>query len=249
MSGFWSKDEVLAAVYHAGDIDSIFLLLWVLGIATAFMTAFYMFRMWFMTFAGEARSTYHAHESPKIMTIPLIILAGLAITSGFALLAGDGFKSFMEVPIEEHVIAGHESVLDIAAGIFTDPLTYVSLVLAVVGILLAYRMYYAPGFDRSIFSRGIIGALQRALENRWYISKFYDDFAYKVWYGFSLVCDAFDRRIIDGIVNGFSYLGANTGGVLRKAQSGNVQRYASLIIVGIVVLLALLLFVVPWGGW
>jgi len=254
LSGFWSKDEVLAAVYHAGDLDPTFLLLWVLGIATAFMTAFYMFRMWFMTFAGEARSDYHAHESPKIMTIPLILLAGLAITSGFALFAGDGFKALMEGPIEDlpdvgPIVSGHESASDIAVEIFTDPLTYVSLVLAVVGILLAYRIYYLPGFDRSVFARGITGKFQRALENRWYISKFYDDFAYKVWYGFSLVCDAFDRRVIDGAVNGFSYLGANTGGVLRKAQSGNVQRYASLIIVGIVVLLALLLFVVPWGGW
>jgi NADH-quinone oxidoreductase subunit L len=249
LSGFWSKDEVLAAVWHAGDLDPMFTLLWILGIATAFMTAFYMFRMWFMTFAGEARSVYHAHESPRIMTIPLIILAGLAITSGFALFAGDGFKAFMELPIEEHVVAGHESVVDVAVEIFTDPLTYVSLVLAVAGILLAYRMYYLPGYDRSVFGRGLAGRLQRALENRWYISKFYDDFAYKVWYGFSLVCDAFDRRVIDGAVNGFSYLGANTGGVIRKAQSGNVQRYASIIIIGIVVLLAFLLFLQPWGGW
>ncbi len=249
LSGFWSKDEVLAAVYHAGDLDTTFLLLWILGIATAFMTAFYMFRMWFMTFTGEARSEYHAHESPKTMTIPLIILAGLALVSGFALFAGDGFKAFMELPIEEHVIAGHESAIDIVVEIFTDPLTYVSLVLAAVGILLAYRLYYMPGFDRSVFGRGVAGTLQRALENRWYISKFYDDFAYKVWYGFSVVCDAFDRRVIDGMVNGFSYLGANTGGVIRKAQSGNVQRYASLIILGIVVLLAFLLFIVPWGGW
>ena len=250
LSGFWSKDEVLAAVYHAGDLDPTFLLLWVLGIATAFMTAFYMFRMWFMTFAGEARSTYHAHESPKIMTIPLIILAGLAITSGFALFMGDGFKAFMGGSIEGLVPGAHEEgLVDIAIEIFTDPLTYVSLALAVVGILMAYRIYYMPGFDRSVFARGAAGTLQRALENRWYISKFYDDFAYKVWYGFSLACDWFDRRVIDGIVNGFSFLGANTGGVIRKAQSGNVQRYASLVVLGIVLLLAFLLFVVPWGGW
>ncbi len=91
-SGFWSKDEVLAAVYHAGEFDPVFFLLWAMGIATAFMTAFYMFRMWFMTFAGEPRSDYHAHESPKIMTVPLMILAGLAMVSGFALFIGEGFK-------------------------------------------------------------------------------------------------------------------------------------------------------------
>jgi NADH-quinone oxidoreductase subunit L len=250
LSGFWSKDEVLAAVWHAGEFDWMFTLLWVLGIATAFMTAFYMFRMWFMTFAGEQRSDFHAHESPKTMTVPLMILAGLAIISGFALFIGEGFKAFMEGSIHELVPgAHHESLTDIAVEIFADPLTYVSLALAVAGILLAYRIYYLPGFDRSVFARGAQGKVQKALENRWYISQFYDDFAYKVWYGFSLVADAFDRHVIDGIVNGFAYLGANTGGRIRKSQTGNVQRYASLIVVGIIALLLLMLYVLPWGGW
>jgi NADH:ubiquinone oxidoreductase subunit 5 (subunit L)/multisubunit Na+/H+ antiporter MnhA subunit len=63
LSGFWSKDEVLAAVYNAGSFDWMFFVLWAMGVATAFMTAFYMFRMWFMTFGGEPRSEVHAHES------------------------------------------------------------------------------------------------------------------------------------------------------------------------------------------
>ena len=248
LSGFWSKDEVLAAVYHAGDWDPVFTLLWILGIATAFMTAFYMFRMWFLTFTGEPRSEYHAHESPKIMTVPLMILAGLAIVSGFALFIGQGIKGFMAGAIGDTPIHYEAEPLgDIAVEIFTDPLTYVSLVLAVAGILIAYRIYYMPGFDRSVFARGVPGAFQRALENRWYISKFYDDFAYKVVYGFSIVADLFDRYVIDGIVNGFAYLGANTGNRIRKAQSGNVQRYASLIVVGIVLLLIFVIYVVPWG--
>ncbi len=71
----------------------MFFVLWAMGIATAFMTAFYMFRMWFMTFSGEPRSEYHAHESPKVMTVPLMILAGLAIVSGFALFIGSGSSS------------------------------------------------------------------------------------------------------------------------------------------------------------
>ena len=250
LSGFWSKDEVLAAVWHAGEFDSIFFVLWFMGIATAFLTAFYMFRMWFLTFAGEPRSDYHAHESPKTMTVPLIILAGLAVSSGFALFIGDGFKLFMEGSIEELVPgAAVESLGDIAVEIFTDPLTYVSLVMAFAGIFLAYRMYYVPGFDRSRFSSGVAGKLQRALENRWYISKFYDDFAVKVVYGLSLVCDAFDRYVIDGIVNGFAYLGGMTGGAIRKVQDGNVQRYTAVIVVGICLILIFVLYILPWGGW
>jgi len=246
LSGFWSKDEVLSAVYHAGDFNASFFLLWALGVATAFMTAFYMFRMWFMTFAGEPRTDFHAHESPRLMTVPLMILAALAMTSGFALFIGKGFKAFMSGAIG---LGAEGSPADIASEIFTDPLTYVSLAMAVVGILIAYRIYYLSGFDRSVFARGVSGKFQKALENRWYISKFYDDFAVDVVYAFSRLADWFDRIVIDGIVNGFAYLGARSGGVMRKAQDGNVQRYTALIIVGICVLLIFVLYILPWGGW
>ena len=252
LSGFWSKDEVLSSVYHAGSIDATFTVLWVMGVATAFLTAFYMFRMWFMTFSGGPRSEYHAHESPKLMTVPLMILAGLAVISGFALFVGEGFKAFMDRSLEGagvHISGAEESLSEIAVEVFTSPFTYLVLAVVAVGILVAYRIYYMPGFDRSVFARGVPGKFQRALENRWYISKFYDDFAYKVVYGFSKLCDLFDRYIIDGAVNGVAYLGANTGGVLRKAQSGDVQRYASIIVIGIVVLIFLVVFVMPWGGW
>jgi proton-translocating NADH-quinone oxidoreductase chain L len=249
-SGFWSKDEILASVYSAGEFNSLFFLLWFMGIATAFMTAFYMFRMWFMTFAGEPRSDYHAHESPRLMTFPLLILAALAVTSGFALFVGDGFGAFTGDSISELFHGGHhETAADILSHIFGDPLTYVSLVLAAMGILLAYRMYYMQGFDRSVFASGLSGRLQTALENRWYISKFYDDFAVKVVYGLSLVADAFDRYVIDGMVNGFAFLGARSGKVIRRAQTGNVQRYASLIVIGLCLLLIFMLYIVPWGGW
>ena len=251
LSGFWSKDEVLSAVYNAGSFNATFSLLWVMGVATAFMTAFYMFRMWFMTFSGSPRSEYHAHESPKIMTVPLMILSGFALVSGFALFLGSGFRQFLEGSLTEGsppavaLAAEHESLGAIAADVFTSPLTYLVLGLVIVGILLAYRIYYMPGFDRSRFAAGVPGKFQRALENRWYISKFYDDFAVVVIYGFSKLADAFDRRVIDGAVNGFAYLGARTGNVIRKAQSRNVQRYASLVVVAMV---ALLLFILLVGG-
>jgi len=180
----------------------------------------------------------------------LMILASLALVSGFALFVGEGFKKFLERSIEELPVTPlHESLGDIAVTIFSDPLTYVSLAMAAVGILIAYRIYYMPGFDRSVFAKGFPGTIQRALENRWYISKFYDDFAYKVWYGFSLAADWFDRKVIDGLVNGFAYLGANTGESIRKAQSGNVQRYTGFVVLGIILLLLFVVYIFPWGGW
>jgi proton-translocating NADH-quinone oxidoreductase chain L len=256
LSGFWSKDEVLTAVYHAGSFDWTFFILWSMGIATAFMTAFYMFRMWFMTFGGEPRTEAHAHESPKVMSVPLMILAGLAVVSGFAFFIGEGFRTFVGRSLGGLVEAEGGSLSELAVEIFTDPFTYLTLGLVVVGIFIAYRIYYVPGFDRSVFVRGIPGKFHKALENRWYISKFYDDFAYKVWYGFSLVADAFDRRVIDGIVNGFSFLGARTGNVIRKAQTGDVRRYTSLVVLGIVLLILFVVYILPWlqgeswfSGW
>jgi proton-translocating NADH-quinone oxidoreductase chain L len=256
LSGFWSKDEVLTAVYHAGSFDWTFFILWSMGIATAFMTAFYMFRMWFMTFGGEPRTETHAHESPKVMSVPLMILAGLAVVSGFALFIGEGFRTFVGRSLGGLVEAEGGSLSELAVEIFTDPFTYLTLGIVVAGIFIAYRIYYLPGFDRSVFARGVPGKFQKALENRWYISKFYDDFAYKLWYGFSLVADAFDRRVIDGIVNGFSFLGARTGNVIRKAQTGDVRRYTSLVVLGIVLLILFIVYILPWlrgedwfSGW
>ena len=251
LSGFWSKDEVLAAVYSAGSFHSTFFLLWAMGVATAFLTAFYMFRMWFMTFAGKPRSDYHAHESPKLMSWPLVVLTGLALTSGAALFIGIGFKAFMEEPLlgtGMNVLVEHETLPDIFSGVFLEPFTYLILGLVIVGILIARQVYLVPGFDRAVFARGVPGTLQRALENRWYISKFYDDFAVTVVYGFSKLADLFDRYVIDGAVNGIAYIGARTGGVIRKAQSGDVQRYASLVILGIVLLLIFLLLFSPGGA-
>jgi len=253
LSGFWSKDEVLSSVFEAGEADPVFTLLWIMGVTTAFLTAFYMFRMWFMTFAGEPRSEFHAHESPRIMTVPLMILASLAVVSGFALFIGSGFIGFTEGAIEDMPVPiepEHEPHMDIAVGVFSDPLTYVTLVLAVVGIFLAHRIYYRPGFDRTVFSTGVPGKVQKALENRWYVSQFYDDFAYKVVYSFSLLADAFDRYVIDGLVNGIAYLGANLGRSIRKAQTGDVRGYTSLVIIGIVLLILLMIYFVPWArGW
>ena len=249
LSGFWSKDEVLSAVYGAGEFHFTFFILWAMGVATAFLTAFYMFRMWFLTFSGSARSEYHAHESPKIMTVPLMILTALALTSGAALFIGAGFKAFIlgslgSIPVEPET----ETLGEIASAVFTSPFTYLVLGLVIVGILSAYRIYYMHGFNRTIFAAGIPGKFQKALENRWYISKFYDDFALVVVFGFSKLADLFDRYVIDGVVNGVAYLGARTGGVIRKAQSGNVQRYASIVIIGIVIILFFLLYVLPGGA-
>ena len=164
-SGFWSKDEILEAVHHNGEYSAIFSLLWVMALLTAGMTAFYMTRMWMMTFSGPLEKTNtelvrakgyddsgdwvlnkeniesHAHESPKIMTVPLIILGFMAVFSGFFLFIGNGFGSA--------VYYGHHESVDafvLIEHILTSSLTHLSIAVALTGTGLATAMYYQADY-------------------------------------------------------------------------------------------------------
>jgi len=254
-SGFWSKDEVLATTFHAyentGSYSTAFLILWIMGVATAFMTAFYMFRMWFMTFTGERRSEGKSHESPKVMTIPLIILATLAVVSGFAFFAGEGFFAFISgaigsigTGVEVHAVEPLEAL----GHIFASPLTYASLIVSVIGLFTAYSIYYRGTWSVARLATGVSGKMQRLLANRYYISWFYDAFAYNVIYGISRVADLFDIYVIDGAVNGFAWLSRKSGAVLRRGQTGYVQNYVSIIVLGACLLL-IFIILFEWGGW
>jgi NADH-quinone oxidoreductase subunit L len=250
-SGFWSKDEILSITFKGFEdatsttYGTAFLILWIIGIATAFLTAFYMFRMWFMTFSGKPRTEAHAHESPKVMTVPLMILACLAAVSGFFMLIGNGFFSFVSESISSigagvavEAVNSGETVVEI----FTDPLTYASLVVAVLGVFTAYMMYYKGTWSVARFATGVSGKTQKLLANRYYISWFYDAFAYNIIYGMSLVADIFDRYVIDGAVNGFAWLSRKSGEVMRRAQTGYVQNYVLVIVLGACLLLIFLIF-------
>jgi len=250
-SGFWSKDEILTITFKGFEgatsttYGTAFLILWIIGIATAFLTAFYMFRMWFMTFSGKPRTEAHAHESPKVMTVPLMILAALAAVSGFFMLIGNGFFSFISESISSigagvavEAVNSGQAVVDI----FTDPLTYASLVVAVLGVFTAYMMYYKGTWSAARFAKGISGKAQKLLANRYYISWFYDAFAYNIIYGMSLVADIFDRYVIDGAVNGFAWLSRKSGEVMRRVQTGYVQNYVLVIVLGACLLLIFLIF-------
>ncbi|HDP96633.1 MAG TPA: NADH-quinone oxidoreductase subunit L [Euryarchaeota archaeon] len=255
-SGFWSKDEVLASTFHAfedaGSYSTVFLILWIMGVATAFMTAFYMFRMWFMTFTGKQRSDAHAHESPVSMTVPLMILASLAAVSGFAFFIGRGFFSFMSDSISSTIgsSVAVEAIhpLESLGEIFTSPLTYASLIVSAVGLFTAYSIYYKGAFSVSRLASGVTGKLQKLLAERYYISWFYDAFAYNIIYGISLVADIFDRYVIDGAINGMAWLSSKSGAFIRRSQTGQVQNYVAAIVIGGCLLL-LFLIVFEWGEW
>ena len=253
-SGFWSKDMVLEAAfapYHDGlGFGSWFCVLFILGMITAFMTAFYMFRMWFMTFVGEPReNAQHCHgESSKSMTAPLIVLSVFAVLSGTLILfgLGDVINESLEASnIYAHMHSGKE----IAETIFTNVWTYVSIALALFGILLAFLMYGGKKvIDPGMFNKNGESFLYKILANRYYFPQLYDQISWKLGYGVARGVDYVDRNIVDGTVNGLSNAVIGSGDTVSKMQTGYVRDYAGFVVVGAIVLVAILFLAFYVGG-
>jgi NADH-quinone oxidoreductase subunit L len=231
-SGFWSKDLVIDTAMNAfnNGVDGAaiwFLVLWLLAVITAFMTAFYMFRMWFMTFMGEPReNAQHCHgESPKTMTTPLIILAVFALISGLFMFFGlDQMLAF-----EGEAIDGPEHALEL----FTNPFTYLTIVLAVLGIGIAYMMYVKKTINPGKFNKEGESWLYKALTMRWWFPDLYNQISWKFGYGVAKGVNYVDRQIVDGTVNGLSSAVVGGGDVMSKVQTGHVQDYSSVVLIGV----------------
>ncbi len=255
-AGFWSKDFVLESVLVVAESSEpaamIFLLLYLLALATAFMTAFYMFRLWFMTFCGEeGEASKHCHgESPPVMSYPLIALSVFAALSGFAILFGfNTTMTFQYVAGEFVVGGGGYAMLDVLEKIFTSPYAYLAIVIALLGIYAAYRMYYVRDLDPGRFNRDGQSALYQLLQRRYYFPQFYDGIALKMAYPAAMAVEEVDRKAVDGSVDGIA--NSLTGGsqMLRRIQTGFLQTYAAFVVGGVVVLIALI-YIIGWitGG-
>ncbi|GAI70029.1 unnamed protein product, partial [marine sediment metagenome] len=225
LSGFWSKDEVLASTLAAQPV------LFVLAMLTVFMTAFYMFRVVFLTFGGEYRGgspEAHGkpHESPSVMVAPMVILAILAVVSGLWNVTGQ-FGAFM----------GHGEVHGFAEGFFgilTHSLPWMSLILAGLGILLAYAMYSAkwlsPERIVSMFS-----PVHTLFSRKYWFDEVYEN----IIVGMVLIkglfagLQLFDSKGVDGAVNGVADTTIAGGRAIRKAQTGQLQLYGIAIGVGV----------------
>jgi NADH-quinone oxidoreductase subunit L len=234
LAGFWSKDEILASALEKQPV------LFVLAMITVFLTAFYMFRVVFMTFGGKYRGggeEAHGkpHESPPVMVMPMVVLAILAVVSGFWNVTGN-FSAFM----------GHGETQSFSQGFFgilTHSLPWVSLILAGLGILLAYAIYSAKWL-----SAEKIGSMLKPLYNLFLHKYWLDELYEKVFVGKVLVggffagLQGFDVYGVDGAVNGVASGTIATGRALRKAHSGQLQLYGLFIGIGIVVIIACLYF-------
>ena len=245
-SGFWSKDLVLEAAFgpyeHGLGFGSWFCVLFVLGLITAFMTAFYMFRMWFMTFVGEPReNAQHCHgESSKSMTFPLMILSVFAVLSGVLILFGLA-DIINESLAASNIYAVVETGKEIAEALIKNMWTYVSIGLALGGILIAFLMYSGKRLiNPGIFNKNGESILYKILANRYYFPQLYDQISWKLGYGIARGVDYIDKNIVDGTVNGLSNAVIGSGDTVAKAQTGYVRDYAAFVVVGVLVLIGVL---------
>jgi NADH-quinone oxidoreductase subunit L len=265
LAGFVSKDAILAASFNARP------LLWAIGFVTAGMTAFYMFRLVFLTFFGESRVPHdvehHIHESPRSMTVPLMILAVLSVVGGWigwpeSLGGSDHFAKFLDPVIARHaeVIA---AVPEATQYTTEYELMAVSVLVALVGIGLA-RFFYLrrPTIPGTLAARW--GGLYRLIYNKYYVDQIYDAMFVNRTKDLGTTLGAFDRGVIDGlfvngagwvtrafssismvwdkwIIDGLVNLAARIVWIfsypVRMIQSGRVSNYALLIVLGVLVFL------------
>jgi NADH-quinone oxidoreductase subunit L len=231
-SGFFSKDDLLISAWSAGPLGQF---LTVLGLMTTLITAFYSFRLVFVTFWGPSRvdphHAGHIHEPSKAMTIPLMILAVLSIVTGYL-----GIPEFLGPMFESHIGgAVHEG--GAAIGIMV-----VATVMGLIGIAGAYYVYVRNPALPDRFARQW-QSLYRASLNKWYVDEFYDRTIVRpTFFAATELWKRVDVNVVDGAVNGVARAIAWGGWLLRLMQSGQAQHYALGMALGAVVLVTMFLF-------
>jgi len=224
MSGFFSKDAILVSALAHNPI------LYVVGLFTALLTAFYSGRAAFVPFFGQPRNKHlfdHAHESPSLMTIPLWILAVLSILGGL-----------LNLP----VLLTLEHWLEPAIGHHEAPAAWIeitgiilSILIATFGFLLAYARYVRQE-SRATSLTNVFQALAPHAENKWYVDEFYNMVIVKpILVASEWFATVMDRMGIDALVNGTGRLSMTVGDYARRLQNGAVPTYALSILIGVVV--------------
>lgn len=247
-SGFFSKDAIIEAVHFSQLPGSGFAYFCVL--TTVFVTALYTFRLMFMTFYGEPRmdkhTREHLHESPWVVTVPLVVLAVPTVASGWligTLLFGDYFAGVIEIQEQHDVVALMKEHYTGIVGMMIHSLMTLPFWLAMAGIFTAWFLYqYKVELPGKI--RKIAGPVYTLLDRKYYIDEFYSwlfagglrSLSNVLWkYG--------DIKVIDGLmVNGSAKAVAWFSTVIRRFQSGYIYHYAFSMIVGVFVLMSLWLF-------
>ncbi len=240
-AGFFSKDEILWWSFSEGSMTGK--LVWILGTFAAILTAFYSFRLIFLTFHGSFRGTeeqkHHLHESPKNMTIPLILLCIGAVASGW-----------VGIP---HILGGSDSFTEFMAPVFGHPhgegshgaewgIMILSIVAGAAGIALAFYMYMKRTELPQRLAEGL-RPLYILFLNKYFVDELYDSLIVKPSMAVSrhILNGLTDGIIIEGIINGIPSMIGWTGEQLRKIQSGILQHYSMIMAGGLFLIVAFLL--------
>jgi len=225
-AGFFSKDDILAKTFESGNYG-----LWGIGLATAFLTAFYTMRLYTLTFLGEARydSDKHPHESPALMTLPLWILGALSLIGGIIGLPAviqeqNGIQSFLSTSIASvqahHLEHATEWIL-----------IAVSSLVAILGLAVSFSIYSKAKAQGE--PEGILAVLSR----KYYIDELYDALIAKPFQAVSTrLLAPMDNRVLDGLVNGIGSSMVGLGSMLKQWQTGVAQNYALVITIGLILL-------------
>jgi NADH-quinone oxidoreductase subunit L len=231
LSGFFSKDEIMMHVFNHGVYGKVF---WVFGMLAALMTAFYMFRLLFITFFGEFRGTdhqrEHLHESPLLMTLPLMVLAFLSIVGGLIgiphVLGGghrlDAFISPLLVKVNgDHELSHQTEII----------LMLIAIIIAVAGIIMAWLAF--KKYDAKSTSKG----LAAFFENKWYVDEFYQGLIVTPLKQVSMFFEKIiEKSGIDAFVNGIGKFIQFSSNRLKLLQNGLVGGYLFLMVIGVIIL-------------
>jgi len=232
LSGFFSKDSILLDAFEHNRF------LYVVGIFTSTLTAFYMFRLLFITFHGNFRGTdeqrHHVHESPLAMTMPLIVLAILSIIGGFVgvpeviMKGGEKLAHYMEpvIPVAQHTIAHATELL----------LMGLTTMIAIIAIAFAWFRYRNYKDEQT-------GAFGKVLANKWYVDELYNTIIVQPVNKLGVIANRyFERSGIDAVVNGVGRLVNYGGRQMRWLQSGQVGSYVLLMVISMVLFFVLQFF-------
>ncbi len=234
-SGFFSKDEILAHTYEHSKV------LWLLGMIASMLTAFYMFRLLFLTFFGKFRGTHeqehHLHESPPSMTFPLIVLAILSVLGGLL-----GLPEFWHLPnwmhhnLESVILRKNPSIL-------SHETEWMLMGLAVAGAAAVIYFTYLLFIKNRVLpaeKEEQLKPWQRVIYNKYYVDEFYDAVIRKPLDFLSTLFHKFiDNQVVDGIVNGIGSLVKGLGSVVRLVQTGNIGFYVMSMAMGVVFIILL----------
>ena len=260
LAGFFSKDAILWQAYSSPYGSWVY---WAIGVFTAFLTSFYMFRQWFLTFFGEYRGEEHSdsahghaehghggvHESPAIMLAPLVILAVLSVCGGW--IGSERFDKFLSPVFHSEVSSRSTMEVSLtpteakkeasAEGLFTG----ISVGAALLGFLLAWQLYHRrPQLPARIAAS--LGGFYQAVLNKYWVDELYANMFVKPLIDGStkLLWHGIDRDVIDATLDGSADGAREVSDAVRHMQSGNIRSYAGWVAAGA----AVVIFYMVWMG-